>query len=152
VGAAPSKMSGMKSALDTPLVERCTGSGPTLRHTSVHARACRWRGAWPFWIVRGYIRPPKPMLETARHKLTRFERIHCEIVKRSFDGPYDTALRWCQRTIGATWINFFTQNLRHVHGLHRLPDFDMAKSYLCVANHRSFFDLYVVTAFLVGRR
>ena len=91
-------------------------------------------------------------MDVAREKMTSLERLHCEIVKRSFEDPYDTALRWCQRTIGATWINFFTENLRHVHGVHRLPRLDPGKSYLCVSNHRSFFDLYVVTAFLVGRR
>jgi 1-acyl-sn-glycerol-3-phosphate acyltransferase len=91
-------------------------------------------------------------MPAARDKLTTLERLHCELVKKSFDGPYDSALRWCQRTIGATWINFFTENLRHVHGLHRLPELEPDKSYLCVSNHRSFFDLYVITGFLVGRR
>jgi 1-acyl-sn-glycerol-3-phosphate acyltransferase len=87
-----------------------------------------------------------------RDKLTSFERFHYELVKRSFEeGAFDTSIRWCQRYIGASWINFFTRNLRHVHGLHRLPPFDPKKSYLCVCNHRSFFDLYVVTGFLVGR-
>jgi 1-acyl-sn-glycerol-3-phosphate acyltransferase len=91
------------------------------------------------------------MRET-RDKLTTFERFHYEFVKRSFDDvALDTAIRWCQRYIGASWINFFTRNLRHVHGLHRLPALDPKKSYLCVSNHRSFFDLYVVTGFLVGR-
>src|SRR5215471_4263572 len=92
------------------------------------------------------------MAQSSRDRLTTLERFHYELVKKSFDGPYDSALRWCQRTIGATWINYFTENLRHVHGLHRLPELDAGKSYLCVSNHRSFFDLYVITAFLVGRR
>jgi 1-acyl-sn-glycerol-3-phosphate acyltransferase len=38
-----------------------------------------------------------------------------------------------------------------VHGLDRLPPWDPSKSVLCVCNHRTFFDLYVVTAELVAR-
>ena len=51
--------------------------------------------------------------------------------------------------MGANWIEYSIRNLRHVHGFERLPPFERSKSYICVANHRSFFDLYVVTAFLV---
>src|SRR4029079_17428668 len=42
-------------------------------------------------------------------------------------------------------------NIRHVYGIERLPRFDRDKSYLVVSNHRSFFDLYVVTGYLVNR-
>jgi 1-acyl-sn-glycerol-3-phosphate acyltransferase len=38
-----------------------------------------------------------------------------------------------------------------VHGVERLPHLDPGQSFLCVCNHRSFFDLYVVTAELVRR-
>ena len=62
----------------------------------------------------------------------------------------DRTLRWCQRTIGARWINGALTNLRQVHGLDRLPPLDANKSFLLVSNHRSFFDLYAVTAYLVG--
>lgn len=87
-----------------------------------------------------------------RAKLTTVERLNYEFIKGSLESaPFDAAIRWCQKHLGATWINYFTQNLRHVYGLHRLPELDPAKSYLCVCNHRSFFDLYVVTGFLVGR-
>ena len=66
----------------------------------------------------------------------------------------DTAVRWLQRNLGATWINFVTKNLRNVYGLDRLPPLDasaLGQSFLCVSNHRSFFDLYIVTATLVAR-
>jgi 1-acyl-sn-glycerol-3-phosphate acyltransferase len=36
-----------------------------------------------------------------------------------------------------------------VHGLERLPAFDEHRSYVLVSNHRSFFDLYAITSFLV---
>jgi len=91
-------------------------------------------------------------MQRTREKLTEVERLHFEFVKKSFEpGALDSTIRWCQRHIGASWINYFTRNLRHVHGLHRLPELDSSQSYLCVCNHRSFFDLYVVTGFLVGR-
>jgi 1-acyl-sn-glycerol-3-phosphate acyltransferase len=91
-------------------------------------------------------------MREARSKLTVVERLHYELVKKSFDdGPFDDAVRWCQRNIGALWINFFTRNLRQVVGLERLPNFDEDASFVCVCNHRSFFDLYAVTGFLVWR-
>jgi 1-acyl-sn-glycerol-3-phosphate acyltransferase len=74
------------------------------------------------------------------------------MIRRSFEpGLLDSSLRWCQRNIGARWINASISNLRHVHGLDRLPPFDPKQSFLCVANHRSFFDLYVISAYLVAR-
>jgi 1-acyl-sn-glycerol-3-phosphate acyltransferase len=56
-----------------------------------------------------------------------------------------------QGSVGQWWIRAVTSRLRHVHGIERLPDWDPAGSVVCVANHRSFFDLYVVTAELVAR-
>jgi 1-acyl-sn-glycerol-3-phosphate acyltransferase len=56
-----------------------------------------------------------------------------------------------QRHLGATWIERSTRNLRKVYGLERLPKLDPKKSYICVSNHRSFFDMYVITSFLVYR-
>jgi 1-acyl-sn-glycerol-3-phosphate acyltransferase len=38
-----------------------------------------------------------------------------------------------------------------VHGVDRLPSFEHDASTILVSNHRSFFDLYVVTAYLVKR-
>ena len=77
---------------------------------------------------------------------------HIRIVRRSMaNGPLDRMLRLGQRTIGATWIEECTKNIRRVHGTERLPHFDADKSYVVVSNHRSFFDLYVVTAYLVKR-
>lgn len=60
-------------------------------------------------------------------------------------------MRFCQRHIGAEWITGATRNLLHVHGLERLPPLDPTQSYICASNHRSFFDLYVVTGYLVKR-
>jgi 1-acyl-sn-glycerol-3-phosphate acyltransferase len=84
--------------------------------------------------------------------LRPIEKAQIRIIRRSFEpGNVDETLRWCQRTIGARWIDLCTKNLRHLYGLERLPHLDPKKSFICVANHRSFFDLYVVTAMLVRR-
>lgn len=55
---------------------------------------------------------------------------------------------WCQRHIGSLWIYLATYHLLHVYGL---DDFDASSSerpVLLVANHRSFFDMYVVSSVL----
>ena len=72
------------------------------------------------------------------------------LVRRSFEpGIFNTTLRFLQRTIGQSWIHYGTRHLRHVVGRSRLPDLNGPGSVLVVANHRSFFDLYVITAELV---
>ena len=96
--------------------------------------------------------------ETARELLdfeellTATEKRQISFVRRSFEpGPLDRAVRLAQRYIGSNWIEHCTRNIRTVHGLDRLPTFDKDKSYLVVSNHRSFFDLYVITGYLVNR-
>ncbi len=92
------------------------------------------------------------LLATAGDRLSRVERAQIAFIKRSFEpGRLDRTIRWCQRTLGAGWINGATGRLRRVHGLDRLPRFTPEQSFICVSNHRSFFDLYVVMAELIGR-
>jgi 1-acyl-sn-glycerol-3-phosphate acyltransferase len=93
----------------------------------------------------------RPDLENAGGgQLGKSERFQIRFIRQTIEpGRADRAIRWCQRHVGATWIHVCTRHLVHVHGVERLPAFDPAQSYVCVANHRSFFDLYVVTAFLV---
>ena len=92
------------------------------------------------------------LIQEGGAKLGRLERFQIRFIRRTFEpGRVDQSVRWCQRNIGSTWIHHFTKHLRHVHGLERLPAFDPAQSYILVSNHRSFFDLYVVTGDLVRR-
>ena len=92
------------------------------------------------------------LLAAAGDRLSKVERWQIDFIRRSFDpGPLDAALRWCQRHIGSSWIHHCTKNVRHVYGLERIPALAPNESILCVCNHRSFFDLYVVTAELVRR-
>jgi len=90
------------------------------------------------------------LIREGGERLSRLERLNIGAVRRTFEpGPVDRAVRFCQRHIGAEWITTVTRNLLHVHGLERLPPLDPGKSYICASNHRSFFDLYVVTGYLV---
>jgi 1-acyl-sn-glycerol-3-phosphate acyltransferase len=84
--------------------------------------------------------------------LTRIERTQIRFVKKTFEpGPLDRSVRFLQRQVGSRWIEAAVKNVRHVIGEDRLPKLDPNVSYVCVANHRSFFDLYVISAYLVRR-
>jgi 1-acyl-sn-glycerol-3-phosphate acyltransferase len=84
--------------------------------------------------------------------LTGLERLQIGLVRASLrPGHADRVIRLLQRSVGQWWIRAVTARLRHVHGLDRLPAWDPSGSLLVVANHRSFFDLYVTTAELVAR-
>jgi 1-acyl-sn-glycerol-3-phosphate acyltransferase len=96
--------------------------------------------------------PERDLLEAARELLTPLERAQIRLVRASLrPGPLDRLIRGLQRTIGQYWIRAVTARLRHVHGFHRVPPLDRPGSIVCVANHRSLFDLYVTTAELVAR-
>jgi 1-acyl-sn-glycerol-3-phosphate acyltransferase len=104
--------------------------------------------------------PPAPassptdldLLAMGDDSLTRLERAQIRLVRASLEpGPLDRGIRALQRTVGQWWINGVTARLRHVHGLERLPAWNTAGSVICVANHRSFFDLYMTTAVLVAQ-
>lgn len=90
------------------------------------------------------------LLTLGAKRLSRLERLQIRWIRGSFEpGWLDRALRFCQRTVGQAWIHHCTKHLRQIHGLERLPMLDGPESIVVVANHRSFFDLYVVTAALV---
>ena len=84
--------------------------------------------------------------------LSRVERAQIRFVRRTFEpGMLDRSVRWCQREIGSRWIEAGVKNVRLVIGEERLPPLDPGESFICVANHRSFFDLYAIAAYLVRR-
>jgi 1-acyl-sn-glycerol-3-phosphate acyltransferase len=91
------------------------------------------------------------LLEMGEAYLTPLERAQIRLVRATLQpGRLDRAIRALQRSVGQWWIRTATTSIRHVHGLERLPPWDEAGSIICVANHRSFFDLYSVTAELVA--
>jgi len=94
----------------------------------------------------------RPDLVAANKRLNWLERTFIRVVRRTFEpGWLSRAVQFGQRTVGCGWIHHCTKHLRHVHGYERLPPLDPAKSFILVANHRSFFDLYVVFGDLVHR-
>jgi 1-acyl-sn-glycerol-3-phosphate acyltransferase len=96
---------------------------------------------------------PRDILDFDPDALSKTERFQIRFVQRTFEPgtPLDRTVRVLQRHVGANWIEHSIKNLRHVQGLERLPPWDPKTSYIVVSNHRSFFDLYVVTAYLVKR-
>jgi 1-acyl-sn-glycerol-3-phosphate acyltransferase len=93
-----------------------------------------------------------PRFANDRQKLSRIERWQIRAVRSTLQhGATDRALRWCQRNIGARWIHWATSNLHHMHHLERVPSFAPHESFILVANHRSFFDLYLITCELIRR-
>ncbi len=85
-------------------------------------------------------------------RLAPFERWAFELVRRlSRDLPKSLTTAYLHH-VGANWIHFCTRNLIHIDGLERLRGrirFD--DRILLVANHRSFFDLYILMTELYQR-
>lgn len=57
----------------------------------------------------------------------------------------DQFCAWCQRVPGAGWVDICTRNIRHTYGQQRLPDFVETDNFVIVSNHRSYFDMFVIT-------
>jgi 1-acyl-sn-glycerol-3-phosphate acyltransferase len=86
----------------------------------------------------------------ARGKLSRLEHFQLRTIRRTLaPGVVDNVLRWCQRTIGQQWITIATSRLHRIHHMDRLEFLAPHRSFILVCNHRSFFDLYVLTAALL---
>ena len=92
------------------------------------------------------------LAESGRARLSLSERAIIRFVRGTFQrGLVDGAIRKLQQHVGSPWIHHCTKNLRHMHGLERLPVLEQRQSYILVSNHRSFFDLYVIFGDLVRR-
>jgi 1-acyl-sn-glycerol-3-phosphate acyltransferase len=83
--------------------------------------------------------------------LAPLERFAFRVTHRMNQGRWKRFWTFCQRTLGAGWIRLATYNLMCVHGLEHVEATDHARPLLLVANHRSFFDMYVVSAELFRR-
>lgn len=53
---------------------------------------------------------------------------------------------FCQRHIGSLWIKIATYNLMITFGIDNVENSDAERPLLLIANHRSFFDMYVVSS------
>lgn len=85
-----------------------------------------------------------------RDKLSTLEWLNIRFIRWSFRNRRVNAfLRWCQRYLGSFWVHHCTKHIRHVHGLERIREIlDGQESVVFVANHRSFFDMYVANTVL----
>jgi 1-acyl-sn-glycerol-3-phosphate acyltransferase len=92
------------------------------------------------------------LVTTGRERLSFWERAIIRFVRSTFrKGMIDELIKQLQQHVGSLWIHHCTKNLRHIHGLERLPKLDRRQSYIVVSNHRSFFDMYVISGDLVRR-
>ena len=80
--------------------------------------------------------------------LSPFERFAFRLTWRMNRGGWKRFWTFCQRTLGAGWIQVSTYNLMSVTGLEHVEAVSHERPLLLVANHRSFFDMYVVSTAL----
>ena len=83
--------------------------------------------------------------------LSPFERFAFRLAWRMNRGGWKRFWTLCQSTLGAGWIHVSTYNLLRVHGLEHVESVSHERPLLLVANHRSFFDMYVVSTVLFRR-
>jgi 1-acyl-sn-glycerol-3-phosphate acyltransferase len=83
--------------------------------------------------------------------LSPFERFAFRLTARMNRGGWKRFWTACQRTLGAGWIHVSTYNLMRVSGLEHVEAVERSRPLLLVANHRSFFDMYVVSTVLFRR-
>jgi 1-acyl-sn-glycerol-3-phosphate acyltransferase len=78
--------------------------------------------------------------------LSPLERIGFKLTHRMNQGRWKRFWGFCQRHLGSLWIKICTYNLMTVFGLENVENSSPDKPLLLVANHRSFFDMYVVSS------
>jgi 1-acyl-sn-glycerol-3-phosphate acyltransferase len=83
--------------------------------------------------------------------LSSMERFAFRFSRRMNRGGWKRFWTFCQRTVGMGWIRVCTYNLMRVYGVEHVEAVSHERPLLLVANHRTFFDLYVVSAELFRR-
>ncbi len=83
--------------------------------------------------------------------LSPVERFAFRIAHRMNQGRLKRFWTWFQRRLGSIWIHLSTYNLLRVYGLEHIEAVAPARPLLLAANHRSFFDMYVVSTILFRR-
>jgi 1-acyl-sn-glycerol-3-phosphate acyltransferase len=83
--------------------------------------------------------------------LSPMERFAFRVSRRMNEGGWKRFWTLCQRTLGMGWIRVCTYNLMRVYGIEHVEAVAHERPILLVANHRTFFDMYVVSAELFRR-
>lgn len=79
--------------------------------------------------------------------LTPIEKVTLDLCRAINESPVGKEMqRLFLKHFGSNWVTLSTRNLLDVHGLESLRALRPKKGVLLCANHRSFFDLYVVAA------
>lgn len=94
--------------------------------------------------TQNHLHPTKEELST----LSAMERFCFRLTHRMNQGRWKKIMTFMQRHIGSLWIHISTYNLMQIYGLENFETVSSDKPILLVANHRSFFDMYVVSAML----
>lgn len=80
--------------------------------------------------------------------LNTIEKIGFRLTDKMNRGKWKKLWTFCQRHLGSLWIKICTYNLMNVFGIENIEKTSAEKPLLLVANHRSFFDMYVVSSVL----
>lgn len=83
--------------------------------------------------------------------LSATEKFGFRLTHRMNLGVWKRFWTFCQRHLGSLWIQISTYNLLNVFGLENFELTDPHRPILLVSNHRSFFDMYVVSTTLFRR-
>jgi 1-acyl-sn-glycerol-3-phosphate acyltransferase len=79
-------------------------------------------------------------------ELSKTERMTIRLCEFINEHPSAKALQaGFLRHFGAMWVNAATHNLMNVYGTENLHEVDASRGVLLCSNHRSFFDMYVVS-------
>ncbi len=83
--------------------------------------------------------------------LSSVERASFYLAHRMNQGTAKRAMTWLQSTLGMGWIRVATYNIMRVYGFENVEATDHARPIILASNHRSFFDMYAVSAELYRR-
>lgn len=92
-----------------------------------------------------------PLPPEVRATLAPIERLHVEVARRMNGEPFKAFWTWCQRVYGAAMVRLATGRRLEDTGWHHVEDAFPRGAILFVANHRTYFDMFVVSS-LVHRR
>jgi 1-acyl-sn-glycerol-3-phosphate acyltransferase len=92
-----------------------------------------------------------PRSDPPLEALTRFERFAVRLVRNMNTGGWQRFWFTFQRGVGGRWISAIAGPGLQVHGLEHVARTSRERPLLIAANHRSFFDLYVVMSVLFRR-